>query len=136
MIKRIYINNFRCFVDFEIELQSINLFLGDNGSGKSSIFAALKIIQKFINGNDRIEQIFKDRDRTRWLDSNHQDFELDIERSDGIYQYRLSIQHDLDQEKCYVEKEDLFFNDSPLLKFRSGKIEIYDKNKKKFKNTH
>lgn len=38
MLKRIYINNFRCLVNFELNLESINLFLGANGSGKTTVF--------------------------------------------------------------------------------------------------
>ena len=41
MLKRIYINNFRCLVNFELKLDGLSLFLGANGSGKSTVFAAL-----------------------------------------------------------------------------------------------
>ena len=38
MLKRIYIDNFRCFVNFELNLEKVSLLLGPNGSGKTSIF--------------------------------------------------------------------------------------------------
>ena len=48
MLKRIYIDNFRCLVNFELNVDAINLFLGGNGSGKSTVFEALRKIQNFI----------------------------------------------------------------------------------------
>ena len=44
MLKRLYVDNFRCLVDFELNFDSINLFLGDNGAGKSTIFDVLGLI--------------------------------------------------------------------------------------------
>ena len=49
MLKRIYIDNFRCLVDFELELDEVNLFVGLNGSGKSSVFDLLRKIQGFVS---------------------------------------------------------------------------------------
>jgi AAA15 family ATPase/GTPase len=41
MLTRLYIDNFRCFVDFEYRPGRTNLILGRNGSGKSSMLDAL-----------------------------------------------------------------------------------------------
>ncbi|MCE2717734.1 MAG: AAA family ATPase [Dolichospermum sp.] len=48
MLKRIYIDNFRGLVNFEMSFDSINLFLGGNGSGKSTVFEALRKVQTFV----------------------------------------------------------------------------------------
>jgi AAA15 family ATPase/GTPase len=48
MLKRIYIDNFRCLVNFELNFDSINLFLGGNGSGKSTVFEALRKLQSLL----------------------------------------------------------------------------------------
>jgi predicted ATPase len=45
MLKKIYIHNFRCFENFELELDKLNLFIGANGVGKSSLFHVLHKIQ-------------------------------------------------------------------------------------------
>ena len=66
MLKRIYIDNFRCLVNFELNADSINLFLGSNGTGKSSVFEVLQKIQLFISGDSNVETIFKAKDCTRW----------------------------------------------------------------------
>ena len=43
MIKEIYIDNFRCFSNFRINPGKFQLWLGKNGSGKTSVLEALKI---------------------------------------------------------------------------------------------
>ncbi|MEQ9359707.1 AAA family ATPase [Coleofasciculus chthonoplastes] len=49
MLKRIYIDNFRCLVNFEINFEdNISLFLGGNGSGKTTVFTALQKLRYFI----------------------------------------------------------------------------------------
>ena len=42
MLKKIYIDNFKCLVNFELAFDSINLFLGPNGAGKSAVFDVLR----------------------------------------------------------------------------------------------
>ncbi len=58
MLKRIHIDNFRCLVNFELNFDSINLFLGGNGSGKSTVFEVLRKLQSFILGDAKLEAIF------------------------------------------------------------------------------
>jgi ABC-type Mn2+/Zn2+ transport system ATPase subunit len=36
MIGRLYADNYKCFVNFEYKPRSLELILGDNGSGKST----------------------------------------------------------------------------------------------------
>ena len=55
MLKRIYIDNFRGLVNFEMNFDSINLFLGGNGAGKSTVFEVLRKIQIFISGDEKVE---------------------------------------------------------------------------------
>jgi AAA15 family ATPase/GTPase len=78
MIERIYIDNFRCLVNFELKLDPINLFLGVNGSGKSSVFDVLGKLQLFINGRGSVRDIFLARELTKWQSREVQTFEVDI----------------------------------------------------------
>ncbi len=46
MIKKIEIQNFTCFADFKTELvPGVNLFIGDNGTGKTHILKLLYAIE-------------------------------------------------------------------------------------------
>ena len=48
MLKRLYIDNFRCFVNFEYKPERKQLLLGANGSGKSSLLDAIRLLKEFI----------------------------------------------------------------------------------------
>ncbi|MFP4381463.1 MAG: AAA family ATPase, partial [Candidatus Sumerlaeia bacterium] len=41
MLKRLYIDNYKCFENFEVEFSNINLLLGANASGKSTVLEVL-----------------------------------------------------------------------------------------------
>jgi len=51
MIQRLYIHNFRCFENFELNLKDKRsaVLIGKNGSGKSTISRVLENIISFIN---------------------------------------------------------------------------------------
>ena len=45
MLQKITIRNFRCFQDFELQqLGRINLLVGENNSGKTSILEAINLL--------------------------------------------------------------------------------------------
>lgn len=116
MLKRIYIDNFRCLVNFELSLDPINLFLGPNGAGKSTLFEVLRKIQSFLDGT-KVTSIFDPGDLTRWQTSPLQRFELEIEGNGGIYKYELAVEHrDGKQagQPIHIYYERLWFNDQPL----------------------
>ena len=132
MLKRIYIDNFRCLVNFELSVNSINLFLGSNGTGKSTVFDVLRKIQAFVSGDGKVNTIFKPLDCTRWQTSVIQSFELEIEGNGGTYKYELAIQHDREQDinvkRTRVKYERLWFDNQPLLKFELGEVQLYHDN--------
>jgi predicted ATPase len=122
MLKRIYIDNFRGLVNFELNVDSINLFLGGNGSGKSTVFEALRKIQTFISGDVKVEEIFKASDCTRWQNSPIQKFELEISGNGSHYKYELAIRHN--QEKINIEHENLSFENQNILKYENDEVQI------------
>ncbi|MFC2507853.1 MAG: AAA family ATPase [Bacteroides sp.] len=67
-MKRLILENFRCFERFEIEFKpGINLLVGDNASGKTSLLKACKYaLATFFAG-------FSD-DNTRWVTPQKDDF--------------------------------------------------------------
>ena len=59
MLTRFYADNFRCLANFELELDEANVFLGANGTGKTSVLEVLRKIQDLISRGRRIEQVFR-----------------------------------------------------------------------------
>lgn len=123
MLKRIYVNNFRCLVNFELTVDSLNLFLGSNGSGKTTVFEVLRKLQTFILGEQAFQQdyrvldLFANKDLTRWQKSDIQKFELDIQGNGGLYKYTLEIQHQGEFEPPRMRLESLNFDEQPLFDF-------------------
>ncbi len=85
MLTRIYIDNFRCFVNFEYRPESKQLLLGPNGSGKSSLFTAINYLKRFVKGD---ENPFTQASRTRWQDRPLQVFEIEALLEKQKYEYR------------------------------------------------
>jgi len=94
MLKRIYIDNFRCFVNFEYKPERKQLLLGANGSGKSSLLDAIQMVKAFVeSGNSSPFQppiTFK-ASKTRWLNQDLQVFIFVAEISGLQYEYRLEM---------------------------------------------
>jgi predicted ATPase len=122
MITRLYIDNFKAFVNFELATKSLNLLLGANGTGKSSTFEILRLLQKLIGGGT-VSELFSPNSLTRWQILNVQTFEIDIRSNEGQYCYRLEIEYQLRQN--HIKQETLLFDGQPLYRFIEGKIQLY-----------
>jgi len=126
MLQRLYVNNFRCLVNFELKLDRINLLLGVNGSGKSSVFDVLRKLQDFIIWEEPASDVFLPRDKTLWLKLDEQRFEIDIVLDGDIYSYKLKIKHDEELRKAEVTVETLHINDGkPLFTYNNGIANLY-----------
>ena len=79
MLKRIYIDNYKCLVNFEYQPGKVQLILGGNGTGKSSVFEVLALLRAFLLDGETTTQLFLARTLTRWENRTQQTFEIDIE---------------------------------------------------------
>jgi predicted ATPase len=126
MLKRIYIDNFRGFVDFELALNPINLLIGPNGSGKTSLFLVLLRLQNFVAFQGQAKDIFSVFESTRWTSRRSHTFEVELTDSEKVYRYRLQIAFD-STGVARVEQEQLWLNDRPLLRFASEAVQLFER---------
>lgn len=125
MLTKMYVNNYRCLVNFEIEFDKLTLLLGTNGSGKTTIFDILYNIRRLVIDNDRVGEIFSLDDMTVWLDSKTQTFELSIKGNDGLYVYKLVIEYNKEDKRLQIDSETLHYNGKRLFEFVKGKVEMH-----------
>lgn len=125
MIKRFYVDNFRCLTNFELELDETNIFLGANGSGKSSVLDVLWKIQRLVAGGAKLDEIFSQRDLSFAQTSDDQRFELDLYIDGRDYEYRLIVGHDRDRNQMRIAEEVLKCDQRPLFVCRQGDAQLY-----------
>jgi AAA15 family ATPase/GTPase len=121
MLQRFYVDNFRCLVNFDISFETLNLLMGNNGTGKTTVFNVLRSLQELIVDSKEVTTIFKPESLPRWIDSPIQSFSLEISGNSGLYKYDLIIEHALDRFKekplARIKTESLYFNNQPLYRF-------------------
>lgn len=109
MITRLYVNNFRCLVNFKAEFDSFAVLCGPNGAGKSSVFDALRLLRNLGTGDALLggtgEQDVPALEFTDWLDSPVQEFELGLSVDGHIFAYALHIEQKADYEKPRIIHE-------------------------------
>lgn len=107
MITRLYVNNFRSLVAFEIHFDSINVLCGYNGTGKSSVFDAIQFIASLASGNcffgsepDDYGRNISKLDFTNWMQSSTQEFEIDLIYKTFSFKYIIH----LEQEENFIPR--------------------------------
>ena len=125
MLTRLYVDNFLCLVNFELELDETNVLLGPNGCGKTSVLKALSLLQQLITHSAKIDEVMSIGDLTRWQSRNEQRFELTLTINENIYHYTLVIEHDRDRRQMRIINELLTHNDQTIFNFRDGNAQLY-----------
>ncbi len=128
MLERIYIDNYKCLVNFEYRPGALQLLLGGNGSGKSTVFEVLGLLRAFIVDGEETADLFGVRTLTRWQTRKIQTFELEVAGNGGTYVYKLAVEH-LDEHvlpfETWVSREELLFGGNPLFSSGGGEAQLY-----------
>jgi predicted ATPase len=125
MLTRVYIDNFRSFVNFEYRPERKQLLLGANGSGKSSLLDAIRYLKQFVQGD---ENPFTQSTRTRWQDKPLQVFEIEALLDGQKYEYRVEIRFAPETRQPSVNMERLKVLSAPVFELASGEIHFFPNN--------
>ncbi|HTS30106.1 MAG TPA: AAA family ATPase [Bryobacteraceae bacterium] len=126
MLTRLYLDNFRCFVNFEHKPTRKQLILGRNGSGKSSYLDAVLLLRQFVVKGDVLEDFFILSQRTRWMNQAHLTGEMEVELDGGRYLYHLVIEPWGEPERPRVKSESVHFDGKPIFEFLAGEVHLYN----------
>ncbi len=122
MLTRLYIDNFRCFVNFEYRPEKKQLLLGSNGSGKSSSLEAIRCVKSFIAGE---ESPFTQSTRTRWQDRPLQVIEVGALLDRKEYLYRVEIRFDSETRQPSVNLESLKVSGTTSFERANGELRFF-----------
>ena len=125
MIQRFYADNFRCLANFELKLDEINIFLGANGTGKTSVLSVLRKIQDLVVRGLKVDEVFPARDLSLRQNSDEQRFEIEMQIDGHAYCYALTVEHDLARNQMRIGKERLEHDGKPLFVFHKGQAQLY-----------
>lgn len=126
MLTRLYCDNYKCLVNFEFKPAALQLLMGRNGAGKTTVFEVLALVRDFAVRGDSCEGRLAGKTRTRWQDSPEQRFELDVTGNGGDYKYELTVDEWWRPEAPRVRKETLSFNGGVLYLFENGTVHLYN----------
>ncbi len=135
MFKSIKIENFRCFPSFELQqLGRVNLLVGKNNSGKTSILEAIQILCS-QNNLQPLAELMINRGEYIWVDDGKEKRELDIRHLFCGHEIKagskLSI---LGIHKKY--QETITFLIEPHEKFKKQETQIIDEDSIRIKELY
>jgi ABC-type cobalamin/Fe3+-siderophores transport system ATPase subunit len=134
MLTRLYVDNFKCMVNFECRPAAQQLIVGRNGVGKSTIFDVLSLLRDFCILGSNPTDCFVGSSLTRWQNVKEQTFELDVDGNGGIYNFRLVVDSWGNPAQPRVVQEKVSFSGSPIFRFESGEVHLYnDRHEEKVK---
>lgn len=116
MIERLYVHNFRCLENFELRLAGNRsvLLIGDNGSGKSTVGLALRLLQSIARGTNRIRELLAIRDVTRGRTDTPARFELEAGIGTRRYHYTIAFELPAGFKEMRVLEERLTVDREPV----------------------
>ena len=126
MLTRLYIDYFRCFVNFEFKPGRRQLIFGANGSGKSSLMEALLLIRQIASIGDTLHDSATLHQRTRWRDHQRQSWELEASLNDQTYVYCLMLEPWGNPPTPGVVSETVYLEGKPLFEFIEGEVNLFN----------
>ena len=116
MIRRLYVNNFRCLENFDLRLagQPSVLLIGKNGSGKTTVGLALEILQRIARGTNRVDNLVKPKDLYRGRTDEPVRFEIEVELQGRIFSYIVAFELPVGAKELRVLEEKLSVTGEPI----------------------
>lgn len=126
MLTRVYINNYRCLVNFEFRPGRKQLIMGPNGAGKSSLMDALLFLRRVVTLGHTLQQRKILNERTLWLDLPHQVFEIEASLDGTNFMYQLVIESFGDPKQPRIQSESVKCNGESIFDFHASEVHLFD----------
>ena len=127
MLTRLYIHNFRRFVNFEYRPTRRQLIMGQNGAGKSSLMDALRLVRRFVVVGGSVDELFPRGQWTRWVNQPQQIFEVGANLDGATYLYRVAIESwGSNPPRLRIASETVSVDGKPIFEFIAGEVHLYN----------
>jgi predicted ATPase len=125
VISRLYIHNFRCLENFELPIagKSSALLIGKNGSGKTTVGLALRVLQRIARGTNRVDDLVKPKDISRGRADVPVRFEIEVELNARTYGYSIALEFPAVYNELRVLQEKLTVGGNPV--YTREKAEVH-----------
>jgi predicted ATPase len=109
MLERLYVNNFRCFENFSIDLtdRQSALVIGKNGTGKSTFMDALGVLRHVFRGSSRIRDIIAASDFAQHRKQIPMRFEIELKLNSKRFKYAITFEVPENLREPHVAEESL-----------------------------
>jgi ABC-type Mn2+/Zn2+ transport system ATPase subunit len=126
VIRRLYVNNFRCLENFELPIsgRSSALLIGKNGSGKTTISLALQILQKIAQDTNRVGDLVKPKDLVRSRKDVPMRFEIEVQLEGNIYEYVIAFEFPEGFKELRVFEEKFTVDGNPVYTRKVAQVSI------------
>ena len=127
MLQRLYIDNYKCLVNFEVRLRELSLLLGRNGTGKTSVLDVAFALRQLLSGEARVTDadVFPTRTLTLWQTRPLQTFEVEVALDTERLRYRLEVEHEPTRRLARIALEELSVAGGPLFRCKAGEVQLY-----------
>lgn len=135
MIKRLYIDGYKCYSNFEMDFEGKDvIFLaGANGAGKTTLFETLSLLKNIavhgllLSDKEGGNNLVMGKTATRWLkEVREQRFELDVELKGNRYQYCLVVDIARQSQTPRIQNELVFHEGQPIYRFVDGTVTLFN----------
>jgi ABC-type cobalamin/Fe3+-siderophores transport system ATPase subunit len=133
MLTRFYANNYRTLATFEIKFDSMAVYCGANGTGKSSMFDAIKFVRDLAIGKCFLGGLGEDNsnivsklDFTSWIKSSVQEFEIEFAIDGRQFSYIIHLEQIASKEPRIIKEiarcngKELYTRELSGVKFGNG----------------
>ena len=131
MLQRLYVHNFRCLENFELNLKDLpsSLLIGKNGTGKSTIASALEVLQSIGRGINRVSQLIQAKDFNSGRSGIPIRFEIEVVLKEQLYKYVLALELSTENFKeIRIFEEHLLVAGNPIYSREAAQVKLYGNN--------
>lgn len=127
MIQKLYVHNYRCLENFELKLKDMPsaLLIGKNGTGKSTVAAALEIFQSIGRGVNRVGELVRPFDSARSRADVPIRFEIEILLAGQLYEYQLALELPERFRELRVLEETLIVSGKPVYSRQEAQVTLH-----------